>query len=401
DLCNKAPTYPSPIRSLNVKSINFTQYLYRLSIYPDRLPLESNIILTRIIIDTTNHQPEALSPINYFGTKIMPTKKTALLLTRLSCIFFTTATVTSCGTSNSDMYHGLNPINISRDDGGLTALNKGDGNNLKKYIIEQRAITEQIPYTEYYQSLLKMYCLDQENETSLIKCTTHKKGNSAQVKEAVTDFITKGSNLVKINCSRWFDAMAIAQQKMALESSRENTLWALGHTLLGIGKANPTVNAVAGAMNTAYTGTIEDYTQAYLLAPNTKNVKTHIMAILDDAFLKKGTIDNVSDAIRWMETYADYCTQSMAKNIIDNSLNETQSKIEASGGGIETYAKPDASDKALKAMKASIDSYKQDIITAQDLASDSKTKIEIINSQIKAIQKQLLKNNAASEPLSD
>ncbi|MCD4483389.1 hypothetical protein LQR31_02745 [Chromobacterium vaccinii] len=326
----------------------------------------------------------------------MTTEKAALLFARLSCILLTTATITSCGTSNSDMYHGLNPVNISRDDGGLTLLNKGDGNNLKKYIIEQRSITEQIPYTEYYQSLLRMYCLGQKDNSNLTKCTTPIKGDSAQVKEAISDFITKGSNLVKINCSRWFDAMAIAQQKMALESSRESTLWALGHTLLGIGKANPTVNAVAGAMNTAYTGTIQDYTQAYLLAPNTKNVKTHIMAILDDAYAKKGTIDNISDAIRWMETYADYCTQSMAKNVIDNSLNETRSTIEASGGGIETYAKPAATQKAITDMNNNITSNQQNIAATKNLVNESKNQIDIINNQIKSIQKQLKINDASA-----
>jgi hypothetical protein len=269
--------------------------------------------------------------------------KNTLLILVLSSLLSACNTVLNPFSKN-DAYSGISPpkIHIYEDD----IIKTGPDMNLDKQV----KMAEQLPYLQYYASLNRVLAFspvasnaNTKGEITAVNQTPIKVGDKfilndsirkIEEKEAMSDFIDKGIAVVNTSCVRWFRILAESQMRYNYTQTNQNVIQNLGTTLLGFGNANPLVMGTYGALFTALNGVENNFSQAFLLAPNSNKVKEHILSALDlqAEKLKSNNSMTYSQAYTALERYADICTAQTAKEIINSSLDQTKTVVKPEEG---------------------------------------------------------------------
>lgn len=168
-------------------------------------------------------------------------------------------------------------------------------------------------------------------------------------------YADSGVALVQVQCLRWFALLGNRQHVKDFEDANYNVIRQLGTALLGIGKASPLVVATYGATNTAYEGISNNYESAFLGAPNGKKVKQQVMRLLEEqedkvyeAAGREGA--TLLTVYRRLEKYADICTHSTAREIVNTALDQGTATITTDGALMVT---PNANAQDIARLRAS------------------------------------------------
>lgn len=191
---------------------------------------------------------------------------------------------------------------------------------------------------------------------------------------AIGELVDKGVGLVSAFCLRWFQRLDDAQRRLAMQQKDFNIIRDLGTALLGIGGANQTIVASYGALNTAYTGIVENFNEAVLAGPTTAKIKSQVLDMLkqsEDKLRADAGGLSFAQAYSRIELHADTCTYSTVRNLLDSSLASTKPTRNPETGQItserveSTYQFDDSSAKLEKFWRptGSIDSASQRRLT--------------------------------------
>lgn len=189
----------------------------------------------------------------------------------------------------------------------------------------------QVPIDDYYHALAlakTAYKFDSVGAPT---------GYTKQSSDLIENYVNEGIGLVDAYCNRWFQRLDDLQRKLQYEENNLNIITQLGTALLGIGHANSYIVGGYGAINTAATGMLNNYSDTFLAAPTTAKVRQHIVSAMDQAagdLRGKSKSLDFKQAYSGLERYAAICTYSQAKEIVDDSLSET--KTEFKNGAVST-----------------------------------------------------------------
>jgi hypothetical protein len=260
----------------------------------------------------------------------------------------------ACASVSHETTH-INPPAIHRASDNNPALPKGIGVASE---VKSAPEAEALPTLEYYAAM-----------------------NAARAASndpaAIARYVDAGVTLVNSYCLRWFQHLSEQDVKKSFNSENFNVVRALGTAFLGLGNANSLIVSAYGASNTAYESYSKNYSDAFLLAPNSRKVKAQVLSLLDtraDELLGKPTAANggkpsvsppetFSEAYRKLERFADLCTHSTAKEIVNSALDQSAAAAAADG---KISLEP--TSKALKAADASVAIAKADATNARRAA---------------------------------
>ncbi len=212
-----------------------------------------------------------------------------------------------------------------------TSIHDANGNNPDENV----AFARNLPVEDYYRSLMlaKSYYSPDRNCDIDSKEVCYKPSKP----EFIRNYVTEGLGLVDAYCLRWFNRLDESQRKVQTSRTNYNIITQLGSTLLSASSTN--YNTITGfnAANTAFTRVADNYTGTFLFA-NTTKVKQHIFKVMKDkrtliesrARKEKNNI-KFKDFYIEIEQYADICTFSNIKEIVNKSLDATQTYTTADG----------------------------------------------------------------------
>lgn len=194
----------------------------------------------------------------------------------------------------------------------------------------------QIPISDYYDSLeIARSKYSKSEGTALIVIKADQ--------ESVKNYVAEGIGLVNAYCRRWFQGLDDTSRMLAYQNKNVNVITQLGTAALGIASASALAVTSYGAATTAYAGISENFNSAFLVAPTASKVKDHIESVMktEAASLKtdSGTL-SFKEAYSRLERYADICTHSRAKAIVDSALDLTKTQTAPVTGQVETVRKP-------------------------------------------------------------
>jgi hypothetical protein len=170
----------------------------------------------------------------------------------------------------------------------------------------------------------------------------------------VVRYVDEGLALVDSHCLRWFQHLEDFERRTDAKKKDFNVISALGTALIGVAKLHSDVTTVYGAGTTAYMGWSDNLAQAFVIAPSSRGVKTKVMAVMQER--RKSVEDrrdtlNFPAARRELEAYADLCTYTSAKDLVDVSVAAADPAVERSGQFIvrprQAFA-PDANSSVLR-----------------------------------------------------
>ena len=151
---------------------------------------------------------------------------------------------------------------------------------------------------------------------------------------AVTRYVAEGIGLVDSYCLRWFQHLEDFERHAGARKKDYNVVSALGTALIGIAKLHPDVTAVYGAANTAYTGWSDNQQQALVIAPSSRGVKNKVMTVMQERAAqiraRPGSIA-FPQARQDLESYADLCTYTSAKDLVDVSIAAARPAVSPAG----------------------------------------------------------------------
>jgi hypothetical protein len=104
--------------------------------------------------------------------------------------------------------------------------------------------------------------------------------------------------------------------------------------LIGVAKLHPDVTAVYGAANTAYTGWADNQMQALAIAPSSRGVKNKVMTVMQERAAQirsRTSAPDFPEARHALESYADLCTYTSAKDLVDVSVAAATPEVSPSG----------------------------------------------------------------------
>lgn len=193
----------------------------------------------------------------------------------------------------------------------------------------------------------------------------------------VSRYVEAGVTLVNSYCLRWFQHLSEQNVKKAFNTENFNVVRALGTAFLGLGNANSVIVSTYGASNTAFESYSKNYSDAFLLAPNSRKVKAQVLSLLDtrgdellgnakasdDGKLPPPVPKTFSEAYRRLERFADLCTHSTAKEIVNSALDQSTA-VATVDGKISLGPSLDA----LKVAKADLAAAKADAVAAKAAA---------------------------------
>jgi len=177
---------------------------------------------------------------------------------------------------------------------------------------------ENIPVDQYYPAL---------------KAAMGKEAGSPEI----PIMVDKGLGLVSAYCLRWFQRLDDMQRRVDLAEKDFNIIRQFGTALLGIGKASSSWVTGYGAVNTAYSGIVENFNEAILAGPTSAKVKAQVLAMLQQSEVKLRADApglTFSQAYTRIELHADTCTYSTVRNLLDSTLAATTSKRDPETGKI-------------------------------------------------------------------
>lgn len=155
---------------------------------------------------------------------------------------------------------------------------------------------------------------------------------------AIQAYVDAGVTLVNSYCIRWFQTLSEQGVLKGYVDGNSNVIRQLGTALLGIGKASSYIVGTYGAANTAYAGLSQNFGESFLVAPNSRRVKAQVLNLLDQGEQAlNGKTKGVpapatfTEAYRRLERFADLCTHSTAKEIVNNALEQATASIAPDG----------------------------------------------------------------------
>ena len=184
-----------------------------------------------------------------------------------------------------------------------------------------------IPVSDYYAALNLAKSRYQESAEKPLRVVSVAHAGSAEIE----NYVSEGIGLVDAYCYRWFQQLDDMGRLLAYQKQNVNVVTQLGTALLGVGGASSAFVASYGAATTAYAGASENFSSAFLVAPTSSKVKDRILAIMKTAATSLRTDAkkiNFKQAYSRLEQYADLCTHSRAKEIVDAALDQTKSRID-------------------------------------------------------------------------
>jgi hypothetical protein len=193
-----------------------------------------------------------------------------------------------------------------------------------------------IPVDDYYHALQvarTTYATDASGNVTKVTKADH---------EAVENYVDEGIGLVDAYCLRWFQRLDDMNRLLDYQNKNVNVITQLGTALLGIGKASSNVISGYGAANTAYAGASENFNSAFLVAPTAARVKDHIQSVMRDeatALRSDAATLDFKQAYTRLEQYADLCTHTRAKAIVDTALDLTKTNLNEETKQPETVTK--------------------------------------------------------------
>mgnify|MGYP000868704208 FL=1 len=235
---------------------------------------------------------------------------------------------------------------------------------------------------------------------------------------AIRDYVDAGITLVNSYCLRWFQSLSERDVVKSFEDGNFNVIRQLGTALLGLGKANTYFVTTYGATNTAYEGISKNFSDAFLIAPNSRKVKAQVMSLLDAR--EKELLETAkaprtfAEACRRLERFADLCTHSTAKEIVNNALDQSKATAE-DDGRITLSPTSDAINRATTqavatanvakaAAEASVQPLKESVKTLEtaltrqtDASAAAATTTQQLATQLNALRQELLQEKARAE----
>jgi hypothetical protein len=191
---------------------------------------------------------------------------------------------------------------------------------------------------------------------------------------ALAAYVQSGITVTQAYCLRWFQRLSDQGLVKDYTDGNINVLRQLGTALLGIGKASSVLVSTYGAGNTAYEGLSKNYEDSFLLAPTSRKVKAQVMGLLDAEAAKlteEKPPKSFDEAYVRLERYADLCTQSTAREIVNNALDQGRASIDDTDGKVRITP----SSVAVEAAKALANDDKRKLQTERDTASRELTKV--------------------------
>ena len=157
---------------------------------------------------------------------------------------------------------------------------------------------------------------------------------AAERNVAVGRYVAEGIGLVDSYCLRWFEHLEDFERHADARKKDYNVISALGTALIGIAKLHPDVTAVYGAANTAYTGWSDNQQQALVIAPSSRGVKNKVMTVMQERAAQiRARADSIEfpEARHALESYADLCTYTSAKDLVDVSVAAATPEVSPAG----------------------------------------------------------------------
>lgn len=177
---------------------------------------------------------------------------------------------------------------------------------------------EEIPIDDYYNAL--QLARTKYTATDILK------SNSSLIE----NYVNEGIGLADAYCRRWFQKLDDMNRMLAFQTKNVNIISQMGTTLLGIGHASASWVTAYGASNTAFAGVSENVSGAFLVAPTSARVQEHVDTLMSSeatALRAKSSTLTFKEAYSELERYADYCTYSRAKQIVDAALSITTTNL--------------------------------------------------------------------------
>lgn len=266
--------------------------------------------------------------------------------------------MTACTSLPHDTNH-INPPAIHRADSYESSTAKASP-TVEKQVVGNASQAENIPIDDYYKAL---------------QAARDARPTDDQ-KTLVENYVQAGITLVNSHCLRWFQYLSEQDIKKSFNDQNFNVIRALGTAFLGIGNANSVIVSTYGASNAAYEGYSKNYGDAFLLAPNSRKVKSQVLSLLDnrakrllgDKTVKDKDKDTeeapktFSEAYRKLERFADLCTHSTAKEIVNSALDQSVANATTDG---KINLTPTDSAAALADVKRDKELFEARVITEQ------------------------------------
>ncbi|MPZ43251.1 MAG: hypothetical protein GEV05_07610 [Betaproteobacteria bacterium] len=213
------------------------------------------------------------------------------------------------------------------------------------------AKAENIPADSYYKAL------------ELARTTYSEASATRKDAGAIANYVDEGIGLVNAYCLRWFHRIDDVRRQVDLEGRDWNIVRQLGTAILGIAGANSNWVAAYGAGNTAYEGVLQNFNDSIVAGPTTKKIKGRVFALLEESasvLRTQGAEGSLPfpEAYSRLERHADICTFSTIRELLDSSLAQTQSTIDAKTGEIrskprelDVLSEPEVTDRAAATLK--------------------------------------------------
>jgi hypothetical protein len=288
--------------------------------------------------------------------------------------------LTACTSLPHDTNH-INPPAIHRADSYPSSTAK----TTSTQVVGNASQAENIPIDDYYKALQ----------------AARDAKTPEDEKKLVEKYVQAGITLVNSHCLRWFQHLSEQDIKKSFNDQNFNVIRALGTAFLGIGSANSVIVSTYGASNTAYESYSKNYGDAFLLAPNSRKVKSQVLSLLDNRAKRllgdttannkdrdkdtEAKPQNFSEAYRKLERFADLCTHSTAKEIVNSALDQSVANATTDG---KINLSPTDSATALADVKRDKELSDARVVTeqAQKRQADFESQKAILEKALKASQ---------------
>jgi hypothetical protein len=146
-------------------------------------------------------------------------------------------------------------------------------------------------------------------------------------------YIDEGIGLVDSHCLRWFQRLDDYERDIQFRGKETNVITQLGTALIGAARLHSDVTTLYGAGTTAVAGLRSNRLEGLVIAPAAKGVKSKVMTVMAQRAgeLRAATPASLPQARGQLEAYADLCTYSSAKSLVDKSVDAARPAVSPSG----------------------------------------------------------------------
>lgn len=209
-------------------------------------------------------------------------------------------------------------------------------------------------------------------------------------------YVVSGITVTKAYCLRWFQRLGDQSMVKNYTDGNMNVIRQLGTALLGIGNASSPIVATYGASNTAWEGLSKNFEDSFLVAPSSNKVKLQIMNMLDveaNKIIEKIPL-SFDEAYILIERYAELCTHSAAREIVNAAMDQGQAKFQ--DGKVSVVPDDSVTKKAIEDAKLSAENETKKVLLERNLANAS---LAVSNSQVRELQEKIKELTSPIDPV--